>query len=155
MIGFIYKLTSVHTDKVYIGSSNNVEKRLGEHLSNYKNYKVGKYHYISAFDLFELGNVDIVILEEINYDKIELLYEHERFHLNNNICVNRNSPAAIWGKFNDKVGQANYFKNYSLKNINHIKEILECSCGSKVQRKAIARHLRTEKHNSYQVCPEA
>ena len=40
MIGYIYKLTSVHTDKCYVGSTKqSIEKRLKSHIKNYKKWK--------------------------------------------------------------------------------------------------------------------
>ena len=46
--GCIYKITSSHTDKVYIGSTaGSIQKRLIGHRSNLNRYKQGRFHYLT------------------------------------------------------------------------------------------------------------
>jgi hypothetical protein len=61
--GKIYKLTSKHTDKIYVGST--IQKlcnRYRLHNSNYKKWKKMNEKYITSFILFELGNVEIKLI---------------------------------------------------------------------------------------------
>ena len=46
MIGRIYKITSIKTDKIYIGSTTkSLTERLLKHEYNYKAFQNGKYRY--------------------------------------------------------------------------------------------------------------
>jgi hypothetical protein len=74
--GKIYKLyIDGVEDMVYIGSTKQkVEARIQGHKNKYKEYKNGKYHYVSSFALFEYiednngCNLCYDIIEE--FDKI-------------------------------------------------------------------------------------
>jgi hypothetical protein len=77
--GFIYKLSSKNTDNVYIGSTTEpLSIRLSKHKFLYKKFLLGKFHYITAFELLKH---DDVIIEMISCHKdiikAELL-KHEK-----------------------------------------------------------------------------
>jgi hypothetical protein len=64
--GFIYALKSPHTDKIYIGSTQQkfISSRFSGHKQKYNQYKEGKWDkYYTCFELFELGDVFIEKLE--------------------------------------------------------------------------------------------
>ena len=49
-----YKITSTNTDKVYVGSTKkDINERLQNHEAQYRNFKDGKYHYITSFEILE------------------------------------------------------------------------------------------------------
>ena len=84
--GKIYKLVSDVTDKIYIGSCcGPLRKRLSEHKSCSNTTK--------SCELFKLGgNVEIILIEEYPCKSKMELERRERYHIENNNCVNRSIP---------------------------------------------------------------
>ena len=174
MIGYIYKLTSVHTDKCYVGSTKqSIEARFGKHKSTYKLWKKGSSYYTSSFVLFELGidAVQIEMLEEIVFENIIELKDKERFYINTNNCVNLylpNRTITEWRADNiehNKNRDAEYYivnkeyrldfqKKYRLENLETIKkkhaEQFNCDCGGHYNYCHKLRHLQSQKHLNYQ-----
>ena len=92
MIGRIYKITSINTDKIYIGSTTkSLTERLLKHEYNYKAFQNGKYHCVKSYDILEKENYEIQLLEEIEYETKNELREREGYHIrkHRDICVNR------------------------------------------------------------------
>lgn len=92
MIGYIYKLTSEHCDKCYIGSTKNIKKRFSIHKSTYKYWKKNGTGYCTSFILFELGEVKMELVETFEYEDRYERDLKERFHIEANECVNKNIP---------------------------------------------------------------
>ena len=92
--GKIYKIVSENTDKVYYGSTcNTLSKRLSKHKSNYKSYLNGKGSLTTSFNVIEHGNAKIYLVEEFPCNnKMELL-KRERYHIEQNECVNKLIPS--------------------------------------------------------------
>jgi len=133
----IYKLTSPHTDQIYIGSTCQklLSNRLGEHKYEHINRSNKN---ISSFKLFELGNVKIELIENYPCNSRQELIIREQHWLNTSPnCINtKNAYISIEDK---KAQKQIKDKKYLLIKIN-------CICGSNVIRKAIARHNKTLKH---------
>lgn len=72
----IYKLKFKGTDKVYIGQSNNIERRYSAHiLSMHKNLSPNKLQ--EAFNMFGIPELEILIdvpIEELNATEIEAIH---------------------------------------------------------------------------------
>lgn len=85
--GKIYKLVSDVTDQIYIGSCCvPLRKRLCIHK--------GKFNKTKSKELFKLGGkVEIILIEEFPCKSKMELERRERFHIENNDCVNRVLPA--------------------------------------------------------------
>ena len=64
-LGKIYKIECNVTGKVYIGSTCEpiLARRLAGHITSYKRYLNGKFHYISSFDVLQNEDYDIVLIE--------------------------------------------------------------------------------------------
>lgn len=93
----IYALTSPNTNLKYIGSTSlPVQIRLRNHYELYKQFLRGtNNNKCSAFKLFELGNVNIEIIDECgDVCCKKALLKRERHHIENNIdlVVNKNIP---------------------------------------------------------------
>lgn len=128
--GKIYKIVSDHSDKMYIGSTcSYLSKRLYEHKCDYNRFKEGNYPRITSFELIELGDIDIVLIE--NYpckDKNEL-HARERYwiELNREIAVNRNIPTRTRNEYAHQYYKENkeklqdYQKHYTLAHHEEIK----------------------------------
>lgn len=94
MKGIIYKIHCKVSGLCYIGSTiNNIPLRLALHKYHYKLYKDNKFKYITVFDIFEKGNYEIEIIEELNdlENKKDLL-QRERFYILNTNSVNIKLP---------------------------------------------------------------
>jgi len=87
--GKIYKLTSPHTDKVYFGSTiMSLNKRLKDHKYHYKYKNV----LCMSKELFQLGDVDIELVEKFPCNsKSELLWR-ERYYIETHDCLNIMTP---------------------------------------------------------------
>ena len=78
--GKIYKIVSPHTDKIYIGSTckERLCQRLAKHKQCYKDWLNNNKRYLSIFELFILGDVEIILLESINCKTKDELLKKER-----------------------------------------------------------------------------
>jgi hypothetical protein len=106
-LGKIYKITS--GDLVYIGSTcePTLARRLSEHVSSYKRWKAGKDHKTTtSFQLIELGNYEITLIELCPCGSKDELTSRERLHIDNIVCVNKTLP----GRTKRESGKAYYDK---------------------------------------------
>jgi hypothetical protein len=165
----IYKLVSDHTDKCYIGSTCNLlSTRLAQHKANYKLWKKGKHHYVKSYDLFELGDVQIFLVEEFKCcQNKEQLHSRERYYIEGIETVNKLIPGRTkkeWCEANqDKLKE--YHEKYREDHKDDIKKYLEkyrdenkaqlreqqekpftCECGSIVSTRNKSKHLKSKKH---------
>ena len=97
--GKIYKIEPLNgiAGDVYIGSTTQeLDKRWGQHSSDYKRWLTGKSKSIiysfKLFNKYDINNCLIVLLENVNVNtKIELL-EREAYYINSLECVNKIIP---------------------------------------------------------------
>ena len=91
--GKIYTIRAPETDKYYIGSTvQSLPKRFHEHKKQYAVYQNGKYHNITSFQILELEDAYIELLElypcnskiELERREGQLIREHK------DNCINRN-----------------------------------------------------------------
>ena len=91
--GKIYKIVCNISGQIYIGSTGTtLKQRLSAHKSLYKAYLNGKRNYTTSFAILENGDFIMVLLEELCCETKKQLFERERFHIENNICVNKVIP---------------------------------------------------------------
>lgn len=84
MIG-IYKITNLTNNKVYIGSTKNIEHRFHEHLSKLKGgYHINK-HLQAAFDKYGESNFKFELLREASEG---ILRRAEQFYINKYQSIN-------------------------------------------------------------------
>ena len=93
-LGKVYKIVCNKTNKIYIGSTcmKYLRQRLAEHIQDYKKYKSGKKKLISSFEIIENEDYDIVLIENFPCNTKDELHMQERYHIENNECVNRVFP---------------------------------------------------------------
>jgi len=159
--GKIYKLISPHTDLIYVGSTckERLCQRLASHRMDYKRWLKysDKYSYTTSFKLFDLGDVEIILLESINcMTKDELLKKEREWieKLKDNI-VNKQRP--ITTKEEHKEEKKQYDKVYreenkeklKEKNKEYYKEQIQCDCGSVIIKNSKSRHTKTQTHQQY------
>lgn len=100
--GKIYKITS--GELTYIGSTTEptLAKRLVQHVSDYKRWKTGKYNKVTSFQVIELGNYDITLLELCACGSKDELTARERHWVETIPCVNKFIPGQTNKEWNDK-----------------------------------------------------
>lgn len=128
--GKIYALVSEHTTQKYIGSTIlSLSIRFSQHLSSYKFYS-GKKNVCSSSKLFDLGDVEIELLE--NYpceDKKELLLR-ELYWIDNLYCINVRNPIVL--------DRNEYMRNYYKgRRVNCV------HCGIEYSKCYITHHIKT------------
>jgi hypothetical protein len=145
--GKIYKLVSPHTNKIYIGSTcKTLNKRLYCHRGHYilwKNNNENKYKYITSYNLFNLGNVTIELIELYSCNSKVELHSRERYWINQNkdIVVNKQVPTRTKQEY--RQDHIEYYKYLSRKSCQ---KISICSCGSHYSESHKQRHFKTFKH---------
>lgn len=113
--GKIYKIVNDELNLTYYGSTTTpLYKRLYLHKTAAYKKKC------TSHKLFESGNVDIVLVENISCNNKEELHRKERYYIENNECVNRNIPTRTRTEYYQD--NLEYFKQYYQKNIQHYKE---------------------------------
>lgn len=75
----IYRIINKVNDKMYIGSSYNLEKRLASHISMLINNKHHSIHLQNAYNKYGDDNFDFEVLEECER---EFLLDREQYYLN-------------------------------------------------------------------------
>ena len=88
--GKIYKIVCNTTGLQYIGSTCNpyLSTRLAGHRSDYKRYLQKKHNFISSFEVLKNENYEIILIENCPCETKDQLHARERFHIENNDCVN-------------------------------------------------------------------
>ena len=103
--GKLYKISG--GGLIYIGSTTvSCSQRLAQHRSDYENFKKGKKNYITSFQLLDFDDCMITLIEDFKCERKEQLLAQERFHIENNICVNKNIPGRTKPESNK-----NYYDN--------------------------------------------
>jgi len=176
--GKIYKLVSNHTDKIYIGSTckERLCQRLAKHKAYYKEWLKNDKRYMSSCELFRLGDVEIVLLENINCKTKDELHKKEREYIEKfkDIIINKNIPIItkieenernkkyrIEHKENQKQRRKEHYEKnkqelkqkMKIYNENHIeelkqngKELYDCKCGKQIQKSSKCIHNKTKFH---------
>ena len=76
-------------DLTYIGSTcQSLANRMSNHRCSYIRWKNGKTHYVSVFQLFEIGSPEIVLVEAFKCENKEALIKREQYYKESTICVN-------------------------------------------------------------------
>jgi len=108
---FIYKIVSIHTNKIYIGHTiQDIKKRYCGHKR--KNSKCSSRHII------DLGDSEIILICEYQCNTKEEARREEQRHINANkdICVNRLMAYATIEDTRERK------KQYSIKHADEMKE---------------------------------
>jgi hypothetical protein len=128
--GKIYKITSDHTNRIYIGSTTkNLNDRITTHKSYYNKWKDNKTRqYCSSYKLYNLGDIKYELLELYKCNNKKELLEREAYYIkqNYNLVVNKNKPIlSEEEKIENKKQMIEYKKEYYEKNKELYKEYYE------------------------------
>ena len=168
-LGKIYKIVSNVTGDVYIGSTTKkyLSQRLAMHKYNYKKYLNGEHHYVTSFKIIESGDYDMVLFENCPCNSKEELHARERFHIENNKCVNKYIPCRTIKQYRqenrEKIAEKNkqYYeenKEQLLEKLQQYREqnrdklnkkqseVIQCPlCNGNISRRNLAQHQRSLK----------
>jgi len=179
--GKIYKLICPHTDKIYIGSTTKkyLSQRLTGHKTAFNFYqKNGSNGNTRSYELLQLGDVEIILLEAYPCNSKDELIARERHWIDqNNNIVNKSRPLIneeerkqhkkqyyeIKKEYflelqkqkyeNNKEHYSEIHKQYRINNQEKIKEQRSiehiCECGVKYTHSNKTRHEKSEKHQTY------
>jgi len=94
--GKIYKITSLQTDEIYIGSTCQpyITNRFAGHTKDYRLYKNGgKAKYMSSFKMLEYEDADVELIELYPCTCKAELHTREKYWIKNSPnCCNHNIP---------------------------------------------------------------
>ena len=175
-IGKIYCIRSIHTDKVYVGSTDKprLEARLKQHKDDYNRWekKVKGSKYFSSYEILKLG-IDDVWIELLDWficypGDDELLRRIEGNYILDMNSVNLQVPGQTKKQYRERNKQliSNQSKRYYQKNRKRVLErtkkyrkenkeerdrkryeLVKCEeCGEEYKRYNKSRHIKTEKH---------
>jgi len=144
--GKIYRIYCFSTDREYIGSTClTLNKRLKKHLKNYRRWKRGnKKGYMTSFEIFELENYDVELIENFPCDNRKQLWEREAYYINHSDnCVNEILPYVPEEerKARKKEYNNNYNKLYGAKKYT-------CICGRTIRKDGKYKHIKTALHKN-------
>lgn len=76
--GKVYCIRSPYTESIYIGSTTqSLAKRMGQHRDAFKKWKVGKTRFVTCFQIMELGDAYIELIENYSCKNREELDRRE------------------------------------------------------------------------------
>ena len=150
----------VNTDDMYlpyVGSSCKrlLSQRMNQHRQHFKQWKNGKYHFVSSFTLFEkfgIENCYIELIELFPCNCNDELRKKEREHIDKIECVNiiKKPFRTMEEKIeDDKICKRKYEEKSKEKISIQRKETCECPCGSICRKHEKARHEKSKKHQKY------
>jgi hypothetical protein len=177
MKGFIYKITSPSTDKIYIGSTT-VALNI-----RFRQHKCLHTHICTSKTIMSLGDAVINLIEEVEFENRNELNIRERHHieLNRDVCVNKVLPSRTKkeagkqyridnaDKIRKRMKQYNidtaderkqhridnadkkkeWSKQYRSDNTDKLHEKFNCECGGTYTHTHISTHLKTLIHQNY------
>ena len=133
-VGYVYKLSSPSTNKVYIGSTRlSMHDRLIRHRACFRRYNRRKGNYTTANELLMYPDCDCETIETVHFNDILFLRQRESYHIfNNDNCVNKRN--AVFD-----------YDTYYLLNKDKLKQYYQ---DNKAKKKAYqkARYKRLHKH---------
>ena len=146
--GKIYKIVNEDTGDIYIGSTTQtLLKRLAGHKSDTKRLKL-----CCCSNWFKNNNkVSIHLIEEIKFNTVEEVRKRERFHIENNECININIPTRTKNEYRqtdicrlkENLGATEYRKKNKEEIYNKVKIKISCDiCKKLITKYNMKRHLK-------------
>ena len=145
----IYKMVNTEMPNVvYYGSTcKELNRRLSEHKA--------PSNTCTSKKLFEVGNPQIILIENFPCSSRIELEQRERFYIENNECINKHIPNRTQKEYYQDNREQIIERRKQYKEDNKQK-ILEqknqkhnCQCGGKFTNTSKARHFKTKIHKDY------
>ena len=136
-VGYVYKISSPHIDKIYIGSTTrSLRNRFSQHKST--NPTTSKI-------ITDCRDATITLIEEVKFDNILELRQRENYYMTLNKDIIVNKQKAPTGLSKKEVKKAWYEANKNrIKARVSAEEI--CECGAILRHDHISSHKKTKKH---------
>ena len=102
--GKIYLIYSKKYPIMYYGSTcKTIQERLNKHEDDYKRFLNGKKECITSYNIIELGNYDILLVEEYPCNSKKELEAREAHYIRNNfhLCVNKRIAGRTYKEWYD------------------------------------------------------
>jgi len=166
--GKVYRIVCRKTGLQYFGSTTEptLARRLAGHRDSFKNWKKGKYQFTTSFTILEENDYYIELVEIVPCSSKDELLVRERFHIQNNECVNKYIPLRTSKEYceDNKEKTKEYYythrehllekmKEYRQANKEQIaknfKEKYDCLCGLTICKYKKTRHEKSKKHQNY------
>ena len=120
----IYKVFSPSKNITYYGSTTkDLQKRLINHIDQYKQYNKGKCNYVTSFKILECEDYKIELVENFSCNNRKELEEREGYYIKNNECINKNIPGRTREEW--KLENIDYYKEYQKLNKEELKQYLK------------------------------
>eukprot|EP01080_Neovahlkampfia_damariscottae_P003054 gene3054-5225_t len=155
--------TDPNVTEFYVGSTKNIRRRKCQHKYSCNNENSEKNHlnvykFIRKHQGFE--NWDMIVLEEVHYDKKHELRKYERDHIELlKPTLNKHMPDTLsidncGGLENLRTASKKKFYQENKEKIKYsshqryliLKEKITCECGGNFQKSGKHKHLQTKKH---------
>lgn len=172
MKAYVYSIRSHQTDKIYIGSTEQLPcNRMAGHRRNYKQWQNGKHGFCTSFEILKFGDAYIEIIVEIEFTSKLELHRIEGENIRKHDCVNKNITGSTRKETNVRYYQANKEQHAEYNTVHyqankktilarmavyratHKEQITAqqsvpytCDCGSMCITGNRARHEKTKKH---------
>ena len=161
----IYCIECNITGKKYIGSTcKTLSQRLKQHEYQYKRYLIDKYCYVTSFDILQLDDYTMYLLEKVHCDTQEELDAFEGHYIKKfrDFAVNKRvegktkleKKEEIQKYYQDnKESKKKYQQQYREDNRELVnqkqREKILCECGIQYSRSHKARHIKTTHHQEF------
>ena len=155
-----------HTTELYLSS------RLSDHVRHHRRWLNGKRESrVTSYIIFEqCSDYQIILIENFPCNDVNEARARERFHIENNQCLNRNIPGRTPKEYSEtyhsnnkekeqiyrdehksEIKQKNhdYYKNNKKTIEADKRQSIICECGATIQKQESARHRRSQKHLSF------
>jgi hypothetical protein len=130
----IYKIISIHSDKCYIGcTTQSLKRRLSNHYNAYRRYLLNKSEYVTSFELLQLGDCSIHLIENIPSATKFDMHAREAYYITTMLnTVNKVIPNRTAYEYN---------------RVLHLCTV----CGLSCQIKNRSRHFNTKLHKNNEI----
>jgi predicted GIY-YIG superfamily endonuclease len=145
--GKIYKITNPNSEKYYIGSTTKtLNKRFSLHKSYYKMFKENKHNNkLTVFDLFDLGECSISLLENFPCNTKKELLEREgqiiRQYKDNllNKVINGRTKTQYYRDNPEKINKIKL--KWAMKRYDCDKCLISVQCGNRYNHEHSLKHI--------------
>jgi len=140
----IYKIVCNQTGLTYYGSTTQpLYKRKHQHEKAYERFLEGKTgpHY-KSFEVLQGKDYEIILVEELQCENKEQLLRQERFHIENNECVNKNIPTRTQKEYRDENKES--MKEWRIDNEDVVKAHRDAN--KEKQREYMREYKKTDKY---------
>ncbi len=154
--GKIYRIISLNSNDIYIGSTiNSLSLRLAQHVNKKKMYDSGTGSYTSSFEVLKHGNYLIELIIKFPCNSKDELTNKEGEYIRTMDCVNKVIPNRTRKEYNEE--NKLYFKDYNKKYYATHKDyhkkraqtIIKCECGKETNLMYISKHRKSLKCKKY------